>query len=250
MRRDGQVSRDLISAQARALAASAYVKFRPPPGRIALPDVCCDLIWTGDVLLLQGPMSVGRPSQLVGRSVELVTMGPYRARDWLGLPLNEITDLCLPLTDILPEAAETLTEIFRVGRARELIALDRRMMVPDRAAAAARALRCGCSVAQAATIAELSERQLERDFRDKFGVQPKRYARIVRFRRAMLSAKADGSIADAAARAGYADQSHFHKDTRDLLGETPRAALSRVGNVQDAEILTPDSDACAFAAAE
>jgi AraC-like DNA-binding protein len=58
---------------------------------------------------------------------------------------------------------------------------------------------------------------------DSTGVSPKAYARVVRFVSSILIADAAPSPvwADIAARAGYADQSHFIRDTIALTGRTP-----------------------------
>jgi AraC-like DNA-binding protein len=79
----------------------------------------------------------------------------------------------------------------------------------------------------------LSERQLERLLDEHAGLSPKTFARIVRFRRAVVAARGGMPLASAAAASGYADQSHFTRDVRDLTGHAPRALLPNVGSVQD-----------------
>jgi methylphosphotriester-DNA--protein-cysteine methyltransferase len=56
------------------------------------------------------------------------------------------------------------------------------------------------------------------------GYGPKRLARVLRLRRALDVARADG-LADAAFSAGYADQSHFTNDCVELAGLPPGRLL-------------------------
>jgi AraC-like DNA-binding protein len=76
----------------------------------------------------------------------------------------------------------------------------------------------------------LTRRHLERRFLDTVGVSPKRLARIARFQHALrLLESNDASRAGAqtAAACGYADQSHFIRDFRDLAGCSPSAHMLR-----------------------
>jgi AraC-like DNA-binding protein len=98
------------------------------------------------------------------------------------------------------------------------------------------------SVAETAATLGVSERQLERRFRDRVGVSPKQFARLARFERAMVVAKTQlpatslgpddaldspPSLATIAQLAGYYDQSHLVRDVREFAGATPKQLLSR-----------------------
>jgi AraC-like DNA-binding protein len=84
---------------------------------------------------------------------------------------------------------------------------------------------------RAATVAEvaqrvfLSERQLERRFADHVGYGPKTLQRILRLQHVVrqLESHAAGRLAEVAASAGYADQSHLSRETRRLTGLTASA---------------------------
>lgn len=69
----------------------------------------------------------------------------------------------------------------------------------------------------------LSERHLERRFRERVGLSPKAFARIQRFQFALrrIKAERDIDLLDLALSAGYYDQSHFIKDFKDFSGQTP-----------------------------
>lgn len=80
------------------------------------------------------------------------------------------------------------------------------------------------------TLAErscLSKRQYERVFRDTVGMNPKEYARIVRFQKALwLMQRGESNYAGIAAECGYSDQSHFIKNFKELSGYTPESLVN------------------------
>jgi AraC-like DNA-binding protein len=69
-------------------------------------------------------------------------------------------------------------------------------------------------------------------FRNQVGTSPKRYARVLRFRRALGLLQRGGAIADAALSAGFYDQPHMNADFREFAGMTPAqfVAASRYPN--------------------
>jgi AraC-like DNA-binding protein len=158
----------------------------------------------------------------------LFSLEPSAARQLLGTPLHELVDVIAPVEDISRLLASRLVEA--MTGAAPLVPAPR----PDRRLAAAeRMLRAGATVARAAAAADLSPRQLERCFTEELGLRPKTFGRIVRFRRACDGLRRGASLADAAAEAGYADQSHFARDCQNLGAITPAALRSYVANVQD-----------------
>ena len=76
----------------------------------------------------------------------------------------------------------------------------------------------------------VSERHLRRAFRETFGVSPKEFAQLERFRRALRAARNGGraSWASVAAAAGYYDQAHLIAEFRAITGVTPRAFLDEL----------------------
>jgi AraC-like DNA-binding protein len=206
-----------------------------------MPDVCCDLVWKREKLILSGPLSRGRPDTSTGEPIQLMNVDPLVARAWLGLPLDQLTDHDIPLEDVARDMAGMLSEAFFNGTAIKFVRplgpppLDHR-----RVAVAAAVLRAGRSVRDAARRAELSERQLERLFRDAYGLSPVRYRRILRFRRSVTALRKGETLAGAAALAGYADQPHFSREVLDLMGHTPSALLDHVAKVQEVVAKTRD----------
>lgn len=225
----------MVHPQIGLLSAVMYARFRVRPGRISMPDVCCDLFWVEDRLWLAGPQSRATASRLTGQEVRLLNIEPLVARAWLGIPLRELTDIRIPLVEVDARRAGPLSELFHAGSAGSLV----RPVAPQ-PPPASRALQFDAMLRQerpAGKIARamgVSERQLERLAQDWFGLSPRQYANILRFRRAVHGAASGQRLGDAAAQAGYADQPHFNREVRALTRTTPRALLPNVGNVQDA----------------
>jgi len=82
------------------------------------------------------------------------------------------------------------------------------------------------SVSTLAERACLSKRQYERVFRDTVGMNPKEYASIVRFQKALwLMQQGERNYAGIAAECCYSDQSHFIRNFKELSGYTPETLI-------------------------
>ncbi|HLK93594.1 MAG TPA: AraC family transcriptional regulator [Polyangia bacterium] len=92
--------------------------------------------------------------------------------------------------------------------------------------AAARALLAdhltgNVGLAQLAAAAGLSRFHLIRAFQRRYGLTPFAYQRNLRIERARAVLRAGVSLADAAANAGFSDQSHLGRSFRAVMGSTP-----------------------------
>jgi AraC-like DNA-binding protein len=134
----------------------------------------------------------------------------------------------------------------RFGRvdAALLGALDASRVRPDREVAWAwrELLRTDGAVPVARLAEETgwSRRHLLTRFRTQVGLAPKAAGRVLRFNRAagLLATAPSGTIADLAARCGYADHAHLDREFRALAGCTPTRYLSeRAGTVPNSSIL-------------
>lgn len=207
----------------------------PRKRRIALPDVRCDLLWADGVLSIIGPMTSAQSVPSPGTTRLLLSFDPAPAATWLGIPMRELVDCRLPLAQVAPRLARTLTEAFErhAGDAFANVAWAN-APAGDRALGfAAAAIGAGARVGWAADAIDLSVRQFERRFEAAVGLPPKLYARILRLRRAVGLATDGATLAAAAAGAGFADQAHFSREVRSLAGVTPTTLLPHVANVQD-----------------
>jgi len=84
------------------------------------------------------------------------------------------------------------------------------------------------SVGSLVAACGLSERALQRLFREFVGVSPKWVVRRFRLQEAAeLLATAKETVASVAARLGYFDQAHFTKDFKAVVGRTPSEFLAQ-----------------------
>lgn len=82
------------------------------------------------------------------------------------------------------------------------------------------------SISDLAATACLGKKQFERSFRSLVGINPKEYAEIVRFQRALaLMQCGESELGQIAYTCGYSDQSHFTREFRKFSGLTPSALL-------------------------
>jgi AraC-like DNA-binding protein len=84
--------------------------------------------------------------------------------------------------------------------------------------------RGAAGVERLAAEAGWSRQRLWTRFRSQVGLTPKRAARLVRFDHAVHRLAAGHGAALVAAEAGYADQSHLHREVVAFAGVTPKAA--------------------------
>lgn len=79
------------------------------------------------------------------------------------------------------------------------------------------------TISSLAEIACLGKRQYERVFRHTVGMNPKEYARIARFQKALWHIQqGEEDYAGIAAESGYSDQSHLIREFRTFSRHTPR----------------------------
>ncbi|GAC1311678.1 MAG: hypothetical protein NVSMB19_26140 [Vulcanimicrobiaceae bacterium] len=151
--------------------------------------------------------------------------------------LHPIADLTVELADVIGPAATDFAE--ECADARDDIACV------DAALAWLRARVCGApqtphlvavalarieadggdlAMAQIAELGSTSRARFTAAFRDYVGVTPKRFARIVRFRRALaLVQTGTAPLGTIAANVGYFDQPHMNAEFRAHAGMTPNA---------------------------
>ncbi len=218
---------------AGAVLGTSTAPGSPMPTRV-LPDGCLDLLWSSRAgLLVAGPdrtayLSTSAPGE---RWVGL-RLPPGTGPTVFGVPAVELRDQRVPLADLWGDrvvsplveraAADASTVLVEVA-ARRLRAAGGPDLVGRRVAAA---LAAGIPVAATAAQVGLDPRELLRRSRHLFGYGPKTLARILRMRRALALARAGLSLADVAARAGYADQPHLTRDVRALAGLPPTELLT------------------------
>ena len=222
------------------------------PAEPVLPDGRVELIvHLGDPFVLEreGRREAQPRALLAGPGTAPVLLAPTGRIDVIGVRLEagvaaELVDVPVAeLVDRIP-ALDALARDFARGLGEELAdprprerwsdvlerrlarALDRSRLGPSPAIthAVARLRTSGgrTTVAALAREAGISTRQLERRFRERVGLGPKTFARLLRFQRALALLRRPGpSLAAVAARCGYFDQAHLVRDFRQFAGQSP-----------------------------
>ena len=202
---------------------------------------------TGQVNRVPGAMIAGPASRAsviefeAGHAHVSVTFALGAARGFVGPPVDLMRDDLVPLEALWgrPGAClrERLLEALTPEDALSVMedVLLRQMtgvLGPDPAViAAAGALSRGVPVGEVARDLGLLPRTLRRRFAGQVGLTPKRFARVQRMQRLVrdLDGQSEVDWAVAAARHGYADQSHLADEFRELADVTPAEYLrSRV----------------------
>jgi AraC-like DNA-binding protein len=207
-----------------------------------LPDGAMDVVAIGGRVLVAGPAT---RTTLVDLGPQQLGVGvrfrPGAAPPLVGVSAAELRDQDVAVEDLWgrpgADVASRVAEapdwegrlealvgglVQRLGQARELDPVGTGvapMLVerPER------------SVAELADDVGLSERQLRRRVEDAVGYPPRLLGRILRFQGFLKAARAAGPgrhLARLAADAGYADQAHLTRESRQLTGLPPAALLT------------------------
>lgn len=152
----------------------------------------------------------------------------------LGVPAQDLVDRIADANDLpsarsLAELHSRLLESRTPASAMHALqtVLQRLPFSPDpliehaRPAFTAHARTGAPSIASIAAQLGLSERQLQRRFRQAVGVSPKRFASLLRFESSLPLINSQASLAHVAAEAGYADQAHLSRDVSRFAGMPP-----------------------------
>jgi AraC-like DNA-binding protein len=213
----------------------------PPEGRRLLPDGRVHFVWIAGLgMRIAGPSRHALTPPSLGRMVAFgATFHPGAAPYLLRTPASQMADRHVDLDAIDARLAARLDGALSAAPdARAAIAalagelarrIDRTAEAPDPAVREAVAVLDGAAatVADAAAKAYISERELQRRFVHDVGYAPKTLQRVLRFQRFMGQlALPRVELAGAAARAGYADQSHLSREARRLAGLSPRQLVS------------------------
>ena len=204
------------------------VETRPGVQRI-LPDGVMDLMWFDGRFVFAGADTTAMVASSAGGGITWgVRLAPGAAHAVLGVPARELADRRVDLSDLAKVPTSLLDRVPEDPAA----ALERVFMTlwtqadPERrllrlAASLDRDARTGLSVRDIATRHDLADRTLRRLSDRLFGYGPKTLASIHRFQHALDLARSGTALSEAAATAGYADQSHLNREARRLAGTTP-----------------------------
>jgi len=193
-----------------------------------LPDGHIDLIWDGRSLFVAGPDTAAAMAHLTpGLTLTGLRLAPGAGAGLLGLPLHELTDQRVAMSDLWGLRGASLERVIGEGQdpAAAMLAWcagqagepDGRMRQLFRFLARGEGVR----VTELAATLGYSERSLRRHCLDAFGYGPKTLDRILRLQRFLRLAPGHASLTSAALAAGYADAPHLVRDSQQLTGLSP-----------------------------
>jgi AraC-like DNA-binding protein len=206
--------------------------------------------WSSLSGLHPAPASIHHRGHQTGIQLALTVAG---ARALLGLPAAELAGVLTDLEEAVPALAdlperlrslvdwESRVELVWAVLGAEVRKIDATGTRAGVGRALARLTR-GVGVAEVADEVGYSRRHLGTLVRAEVGLGPKEYQLVARFERSrdlMITAAASGrvSLADVAARAGYADQAHLTREWVRLAGCPPTTWMAEeLPFVQDRDV--------------
>ena len=221
-----------------------------------LPDGCMEIVLNlGDPFRRCHPDAERAPSQLqphrmlVGQMDRHVTVRatglvdvvgvrfhPSGAHPLLRFSMAELSNHLVPLEEVidLPETLSGGSSIRERIRSLDAVLTSRFQSASgldpdlDRAVKTLVDAEGRISVDALAAGMGVGPRQLERKFRERVGLGPKRFAKVLRFQGVFRRANADERLwAALALDCGYYDQAHFIRDFKSFTGTSPSALFSR-----------------------
>ena len=205
------------------------------------PDGCVDIVYSREMgLRAVGAMTVRQDFRLTQQSRIIgLRFRPGMARMALGLPVDRLTDLSVPLEDLWGKRARELSS--RIGQAEALefwtaaliagLDLNGCNVTPTgRAIRHMAACHGNLDLDRMACESNLSPRQFRRRCLAESGLISKRLCRILRFRYAQRLSGERLNWPGIAATAGYFDQSHLIRDFREFMGQPPMSVLSNTAS--------------------
>jgi AraC-like DNA-binding protein len=166
----------------------------------------------------------------------IIRFRPGAARDFLPVSVHTLADRATPLEDLWGATAEDFVdEASREIEITELVAIAERhllahMRAPGDATAVVR--RCvdalerahgGLSLDDLREVGGLTERQLERLFKEYVGISPKRLSRILRLDYLVSAVRNLDAVDwhDLIVMLNYCDQPHLIREFKDFIGMSP-----------------------------
>jgi AraC-like DNA-binding protein len=176
----------------------------------------------------------------------VLKLTPQQASQVLGCPIAEFTDGHIEFRKLFGHqlASSLEDEMASAGKASSRLAIAERFVrsrllrpahrpvqdtLMDRAVELIVESQGQLRVAALASECGLSERQFARRFQCHTGMRPKALLRVSRLRAALHARQAGAGWVDAACEAGYADQSHWVREFRQMAGAPPQRYFGGAG---------------------
>ena len=211
-----------------------------------VPDGCSDLIWSSGSLRIAGPDRTAKIEQLPpGATVIGLRFQPGALAAWLRVPTSELVGERVRLEQFWGAEARRIADWVSEGRSPAEVAARLETAMARRAAGmkgeadwAGAIFRLvedhtpfdGQLIDRLVGETGVSERTLRRRCHEAFGFGPKTLDRILRFQRFIRLARDVGQagLAGIAFEAGYSDQAHLTRETRELAGFTPASVVAQL----------------------
>jgi AraC-like DNA-binding protein len=183
-----------------------------------------DLIRMDGQVVVAGPDTIASTSDRTGEPFTGLRFRPGALPRLIGVPAEEVRDARVPLADLRTVPARRSLTALTVELAAHRAPVETTPWSLPVLRRITNALGTGAAVSDVARMAGWSPRTLQRQCMAVYGYGPATLRRILRFRRARRLLDCGFSYAEAASRAGYADQPHLHREVRALAG-IPLASL-------------------------
>lgn len=210
---------------------------RAPPIIVA-PDGTIDLQWIDGILRVAGPDKEANMEIVpAGATVIGFRFRPAAAAAWLQVSARDLVNERPTLEELWGSRAIRLAnQIWKSQKDRDTVAAIEAVLAKHSADGPTDgAMRAAYTLIKAgpppgvplvpwlARSLAMSERTLRRRFDQSYGYGPKTLERILRFQRFLrLSRTSRSPTAVMAAEVGYSDQAHLVRESRRLVGETPK----------------------------
>jgi len=163
------------------------------------------------------------------------SLQPVALKILFGLDAHELTNklvdlevlTCRRIAERLSEAPGareqvSMLESFFLERIRSAAGADKMQLATEK-------IRKGLPLKAVQNELGLSERSLQRGFKQYIGISPRLYARICRFQSALQAIRRSdfSSLTELAYRQDYFDQAHFIRDFHTFAGASPRQFLTQ-----------------------
>ena len=174
---------------------------------------------------------------LSGRTgMVLIVFKPHGVKSFFNFPITELLNENLSLQDLLNnEAVELEDKLFNAPNNKQRVIHLEKFLIKrlihnnefERVEHAIKIIENSKGKIKAQDIAHevcLGIKQFERTFSKYVGVNPKKFASIVRFKNVIqINSKDKRTLSQTAIDNGYYDQSHFIHDFKSITGLTPKA---------------------------
>ncbi len=178
-----------------------------------------DLTMGDDLLVILVLFAPGGLHRLLGVPMHEMLGFPFDTELFLGREIQEVNEKLFETTDYYQKIL--IVENYLLKKARKL-----KPILPfDKALYGISSYSKKLSVDQISQEACISVRQLERQFKERIGVPPKTYTKLVRLSKAWKLFENNPQItwSQIAYLCNYADQMHLIRDFKEFTGTTPKA---------------------------